>query len=109
MIIPKDKLPLKRSQFNGSYGSYSITYRKKEEEKIDDFLTTTSEIEKYCGRIHGKELAEYVVTAANKFPKALELLQKIQDIIELDGDEFTDGECIDMIYALNIKKFLENG
>lgn len=107
MKIPKDKLPLKKSNYNGMYGSYAITYREKECEEIDEFLTTTCEIEKYCGRIHGKELAQYVVDAANKFPKVLELLQKVQEIIEIPGEEITDGECIEKIYDLKIDEFLK--
>ena len=30
----------------------------------------------------------------------VELIKEIKDIISLDGDEYSDGECIDMIVEL---------
>jgi len=40
--------------------------------------------------------------------KSLDLLKKIDDIINLDGDEFTDGECLDMVFGLKLDNFLKN-
>jgi|GEM_PF-6128889 hypothetical protein len=39
---------------------------------------------------------------------SLDLLRRIDNIINLDGDEFTDGECLDMIFQLKLDNFLKN-
>jgi hypothetical protein len=63
MKIPYHKLPLRKGHL-GSYGQYTIVRR-----------------DGYAGRIASKELSQYVVNAANYFPKAIELLESLEDII----------------------------
>lgn len=83
MEIPKNKLPLLLGK-SGMYGQYAIG----------------GSAGSYAGRIAGKDLAKYVVTATNNFATALELLDDAFDELEL----CKDTESIRM--AERIKNFL---
>jgi hypothetical protein len=98
MKAPKNKLPLLLGRL-GAYGQYTITYEQKEE--VDDgFGKEEVIIDKYVGRIAGKELAKYIVIAANNFETALELLRESFDNLELCKDD--DSKII----TEKINKFL---
>lgn len=43
-----------------------------------------------------------------KIHKAFELLQAIVDIKNLPAEEYTDGECLDKIFDLEIETFLKD-
>jgi hypothetical protein len=42
----------------------------------------------------------------DNYKKAIELLQKVVSIINIDSDKATDGECIELIFDLEIQEFL---
>ena len=93
MKIPSDKLPLKVHGIGKKqlYGQYTIT------RPIG-----------YAGRITGKDLSQYVVKAANKFPEAIELLNKLSGILsELDGVTFTDDSEFQYSTYSDVKEQLE--
>lgn len=61
---------------------------------------------KSCGKIIIENFTDDLL-CANCQEKSIKLLKKIDSIINLDGDEFTDGECIDMIFGLKLDNFLK--
>lgn len=97
MKIPKNKLPLKISPKHSVYGQYDLSY-----------LTTEDSIPtyKYAGRIAGKELANYMVEAANKFPEVIKLLKGILQYYKLDAEEYSDGEILDLIKP-DVEEFIK--
>ena len=90
MKIPSDKLPLRVHGIGNKqlYGQYTIT-----------------KPEGYAGRIVGKDLSQYVVKSANKFPEAIEVFKDILEYYELDSSEYTDGEILDLIKP-RVEEFL---
>ena len=92
MKIPENKLPLRMDTRHGVYGQYSLNYITKE-----DSIPTS----KYAGRISGKELSEYVVTAPNKFPEALKLIEYFVNRVE-------EGSIRSQITYLKYKDFLKS-
>lgn len=107
MKIP-NKLPITKGRL-GIYGQYSFTH--KEAVNWHDSINNedkTTIIDKYCGRITGKELSNYVEKACNNFPEAIDLLKQIFEYSMLPPEEFSDGEVLDKIFKLEINKFLVN-
>lgn len=86
MNIPKDKLPLKRTNLL-MYGQYGIMCKHPYPKYTDE--------PKFAGQIAYKDLSKYVVIATNNFQEAIELLNKC--IVKEDYTMYS-----------KIKKFLDN-
>jgi hypothetical protein len=107
MNIPYNLLPLhvSRNGFSRKQNHHTIYAAKEDliivgEIKQDDFVTSES------STYNSLDLAEYLVLCANEFPKAIQLLGKVKKIIEVDGFELTDGQCMDAIYELDINSYI---
>jgi hypothetical protein len=86
--IPKNKLPLLLGRL-GAWGQYNIMYVSTERADHEYDSEEVITVDKYAGRIAGKDLARYVVTATNNFATALDLLEEALVELHTKGDEDT--------------------
>lgn len=98
MKIPKDKLPLNIGH-KLHFGQYAVICKHP---KPGKFITG-----KFAGQIAYKDLSKYVVKAANEFPEAIELLNRILNYYKLDSEDYSDGEILDLIKQ-DIEQFLNS-
>jgi hypothetical protein len=88
MKVPKNKLPLLLGRL-GAWGQYNIMYVSTERADHEYDSGEVIIVDKYAGRIAGKDLAKYVVTATNNFATAIELLENTLIELHREGDENT--------------------
>ena len=94
MEIPKDKLPLRIS--NKKIMGHNIILSSDSNRDPDKFPMAL----KCRGMMVCEDLSRYVIKAANEFPEAIKVLGLVLEAFALDGEDYTDGEILDIIHPL---------